>query len=67
MTLPLVALVLAAPLLLLAAAVVALAEHGPLGWVAGAALVVGVAWLTRAAVRRCWAWWVSTKAPERTW
>lgn len=63
MTLPLVALVLAAPLLLLVAAVVALAAHGPLGWAAGAALVGAVALATRAGCRRCASWWASTRAP----
>ena len=65
MTLPLVVLVLAAPVLLLAAAVVALAAHGPLGWLAGAGLVAAVAAATRWGCRCCWAWWLSTKAPER--
>ena len=65
MTLPLVVLVLAAPLLLLAAAVVALAAHGPLGWFAAAGLVAAVWAGTRSGCRRCWAWWLSTKAPER--
>ena len=65
MTLPLVVLVLAAPLLLLASAVVALAAHGPLGWLAAVGLVVGVVVVTRSSCRRCWTWWLSTKAPER--
>ena len=65
MTLPLVVLVLAAPLLLLAAAVVALAAHGPLGWLAAAGLVAGVVAATRSGCRRCWVWWLGTKAPER--
>ena len=63
MTLPLVALVLAAPLLLLVSAVVALAAHGPAGWLASALLLTGVAVLTRAACRRCASWWASTRAP----
>ena len=63
-TLPLVVLVLAAPLLLLAAAVVALAGHGPLGGLAAVVLVVVVGLGTRASCRRCWAWWLGTKAAE---
>lgn len=61
--LPLVPLVLIGPLFLLAAAVVDLAERGPLGWLAAALLLLLVAVLTRVACRRCWAWWASTKAP----
>ncbi len=65
MTIPLVALVLAAPLLLLAAAVVGLVAHGPLGWLAALVLVAGTGLATRWSCRRCWAWWASTKAPVR--
>lgn len=65
MTLPLVLLVLAAPALLLASAVVGLAAHGPLGWLAAAALVAAVGAATTAGCRRCWTWWLGTKAPVR--
>lgn len=64
-TAPLALLVLAAPALLLAAAVVSLASHGPVGWLAAAGLLVVVFLVTRLACRRCWAWWLSTKAPVR--
>lgn len=64
MTLPLVVLLLAAPVLLVASAVVALAAYGPLGWLAAVALVVAVLAGTRAGCRRCWAWWLATKAAE---
>ncbi|HEU0102921.1 MAG TPA: hypothetical protein VFR07_11440 [Mycobacteriales bacterium] len=57
--------VLLGPLLMLLSAVLALAAHGPLGWLAAALLVVGVAWATRWLARITWAWWVSTKAPRR--
>ncbi len=61
----LIPLVLVAPVMLLAVWVLALVEHGPVGWVAAAALLAGVA----AGVRWCWrtarAWWASTKAPVR--
>jgi hypothetical protein len=58
-------LVLLAPALLLLSAVLALASHGPLGWVAAVLLVLVVAVVCRWAARRAWAWWVSTKAPRR--
>jgi hypothetical protein len=64
-TAPLALLVLAAPLLLLVSAVVSLAGHGPLGWLAAVALLIVVVVATRLACRRCWAWWLSTKAPVR--
>ncbi len=64
MTAPLLVLVLAAPVLLLAAAVVALWAHGPVGWLAAVGLVVGVGWATRWTCRCCWTWWQGTKAPE---
>ena len=56
---------LAAPALLLAAAVVALAGHGPLGWLAAVILLLAVAVGTRWALRCCLRWWRSTKAPVR--
>ena len=56
---------LAGPLLLLVAAVVGLSAHGPLGWLASAALLVAV-WVSTAwCVRRARAWWRGTKAPDR--
>lgn len=57
--------VLIAPALLLAAAVVGLAQRGPLGWIAAVALLFVTAWLSRWALRRGAAWWRSTKAPAR--
>ena len=58
-------LLLLAPVMMLIVAVQSLAAHGPLGWVAAAALLAGVflgtRWLLRTAAR----WWASTKAPER--
>lgn len=57
--------VLAGPLLMLATAVVALSAHGPLGWVASVALVVGVLLGARWAVRAGRRWWAGTKAPVR--
>ena len=57
--------VLVGPLLMLATAVVALSAHGPVGWVASAALVIGVLLTTRWAVRAVLRWWASTKAPVR--
>ena len=65
MTTPLVVLVLAAPVLLLLSAVVALGGHGPLGWLAAAALLAAVFVVARATCRRCWTWWLGTKAPVR--
>jgi hypothetical protein len=64
-TAPLVVLVLMAPALLLAAAVVGLCALGPVGWVASALLVAGVVVVARVTCRRCWSWWASTKAPVR--
>ena len=64
-TIPLVVLVLAAPALLLVSAAVGLAAHGPLGWVAATALVVGVWVAARRSCRWCWAWWLTTKAPAQ--
>jgi Flp pilus assembly protein TadB len=58
-------LVLVGPLLMLATAVVALAGHGPLGWLAAVLLVVAVAVVLRWTIARCRRWWRSTKAPER--
>ena len=55
---------LAGPLLLLAAAVVGLSAHGPLGWLASAALLVAVWRATAWCVRRVRAWWRTTKAPD---
>jgi hypothetical protein len=53
------------PVLLLADAVLTLGEHGPLGWSAGAGLVVASLQGSRLAGRRALRWWRSTKAPER--
>ena len=58
-------LLLAVPLLLLAMAVVALGEHGPLGWAAGALLVVGVLWAAWRAGVLVLRWWRSTKVAPR--
>ena len=58
-------LVLLGPVLLLLSAVLALAAHGPLGWLAAAALLAATAWTSRWLARLAWAWWVSTKAPPR--
>jgi hypothetical protein len=54
-----------APLLMLATAVVALAQHGPLGWLA--AVLLGRGDRGGAALDLVWClrWWRSTKAPER--
>lgn len=57
--------VLAAPLLMLATAVVALWAHGPLGWLAAVLLVVGSALSFVLAVRAVRRWWAGTKAPVR--
>lgn len=57
--------VLLGPVMLLLSAVLALAAHGPLGWVAAAVLLVAVGWTSRLLARLAWAWWVSTKAPPR--
>lgn len=57
--------VLLGPVLLLLTAVLALASHGPLGWLAAVLLVVAVGWAGRRLARLTWAWWVSTKAPRR--
>lgn len=59
-------LVLLGPVMLLLSAVLALGRHGPLGWVAAAALVAAVVWAGRRLARLAWAWWVSTKAPRRS-
>jgi len=55
--------VLVGPVMLLAAAMHGLAAHGPGGWVAALALLVGVAEGTRRLSRAARAWWASTKAP----
>jgi hypothetical protein len=55
---------LAGPLLLLAAAVVALCSTGPLGWLAAVGLVVAVIWASAWSVRRVGAWWRTTRAPD---
>jgi len=59
-------LVLLAPALLLLSAVLALASHGPLGWLAAAGLVLVVAVVCRWVAIRTWAWWVLTKAPRKS-
>jgi hypothetical protein len=64
-TLPLAVLVLVAPALLLLSAVVALAAHGPLGWLAAAGLLAVVAVVSHRTCRACWTWWLGTKAPVR--
>ena len=56
---------LVAPLLMLATAVVALAQHGPLGWLAAVLLVVTVVLVLRWTTRWCLRWWRSTKAPVK--
>jgi hypothetical protein len=56
---------LAAPLLMLATAVVALASHGPLGWLAAVLLVLTVVAVLRWSARLVLRWWRSTKAPEK--
>ncbi len=58
-------LVLLGPVLLLLTAVLSLASHGPVGWLAAVTLLVVVAATTRWAARAAWGWWVSTKAPPR--
>ena len=56
---------LMAPLLMLATAVVALAQHGPLGWLAAVLLVVTVVAVLRFTSVQLLRWWRSTKAPDR--
>lgn len=58
-------LLLAAPLLVLATLVVALARHGPLGWLAALLLVLAVAWICLRASRLALRWWRSTKVAPR--
>ncbi len=58
-------LLLVAPLLLLAMAVVELARYGPLGWLAGLLLVLGCAAATWWSCRLLLRWWRSTKVPPR--
>ena len=58
-------LLLLGPVMMLIVAVQSLAAHGPLGWVAAAALLVGVYAGTRWSLRAVARWWASTKAPER--
>lgn len=57
--------VLAAPLLLLAEAVVTLWAYGPLGWLGAVLLLVAVVVTSRLLVRRVLRWWAGTKAPVR--
>jgi len=64
-TTPLALLVLAAPVLLLVSALVALAGHGPLGWVAAVALLAAVGVVGSRTCRWCGTWWAGTKAPVR--
>lgn len=59
-------LVLLAPVMMLIVAVLSLASHGPLGWLAAAGLLWAVAWSCRWAVRVTRRWWATTKAPEIT-
>ena len=56
---------LVAPLLMLATAVVALAQHGPLGWLAAVLLVVAVVVVLHYGIRWTLRWWAGTKAPGR--
>lgn len=56
-------LVLAAPMLLLATAVVALVRFGPLGWLAALLLIVTVALACRLSFRLLRRWWRGTRAP----
>ncbi len=65
MTLVFLPLVLLGPVMMLIVAVLALASHGPVGWLAAVALVVFVVLASRWLVRVTCAWWASTKAPER--
>jgi len=58
-------LVLLGPVLMLLTAVLSLASHGPLGWLAAGGLLVAVALTGRWLVRTAWAWWASTKAPPQ--
>ena len=53
-------LVVVAPLLLLAAAVVGLSSHGPLGAVAALLLVVACVVLVRLTARQALRWWATT-------
>ncbi len=64
MTAPFAILVLMGPLLLLAAACVGLAAHGPLGWLAAAALLAAVGWVSWRSCRACLRWWAGTRAPD---
>lgn len=57
-------LVLIGPVMMLVVAVLALAAHGPLGWLAAAGLLAAVAWTCRWAVRHTCRLWASTKAAE---
>ncbi len=63
MTIVLVPLALLGPVLLVLVWVIALAHHGPLGWLAAVTLLAGIGWGSRWAVRRGWRWWLGTKAP----
>lgn len=56
-------LALAAPLLLLATAVVALARSGPLGWLGALLLIVTVALSCRLCFHLIRRWWRGTRAP----
>lgn len=58
--------VLVGPVMMLVVAVLALAAHGPLGWLAAGALLLAVAWTCREVVRRTCSLWATTKAPELT-
>lgn len=58
-------LLLAAPLLMLATAVVALAGHGPLGWFAAVLLVLAVSWVSLRASKIALRWWRSTRVAPR--
>ncbi len=64
MTIVLVPLVLLGPVLLLLVWMIALAQHGPLGWLAAAALLAAAGSGSRWLVRQGWRWWLSTKAPH---
>ena len=56
-------LVLLAPVMILLSAMLSLASHGPLGWLAAAALLAAVSWACWWVGRAARAWWASTKAP----
>ena len=58
-------LLLLGPVLALATAALALGHHGPLGVLAGLALVLAAAALSSAVTRRVWRWWRAPKLRDR--